>query len=187
MNNTVVCLIGHYGVGKLTVAREVCARTNARLFDNHLVNNVIFSLIDADGTSQLPRQVWDLVWEIREQAYRAIETIAPPEFSYVLTAAVIDSPRDRQVFERIETMVRHRAAAFVPVVLTCSDAAFAERVPTAERAARLKHIDVSTAAEFRRHQSLLPVDHPNALHLDTTAMTPQESAAAIIAHAEPRP
>ena len=38
------------------VAR-LCAATGARLLDNHLINNVIFSLIQADGGTPLPKAV----------------------------------------------------------------------------------------------------------------------------------
>ena len=31
MNNTIVYLIGHYGVGKLTIGKAICAMTGARL------------------------------------------------------------------------------------------------------------------------------------------------------------
>ena len=55
MKNTIVYLIGHYGVGKLTIAKAICDATGARLFDNHLANNVIFSLVRADGSTPLPR------------------------------------------------------------------------------------------------------------------------------------
>ncbi|MCS6759712.1 MAG: hypothetical protein MO852_12755, partial [Candidatus Devosia euplotis] len=75
MNNAIVYLIGHYGVGKLTVARALCAATDARLFDNHLANNVIFSLIRADGKTSLPESVRGMIDVIRGQAFRAI---APP-------------------------------------------------------------------------------------------------------------
>lgn len=57
MKNTIIYLIGHYGVGKLTIARQICAASDARLFDNHLVNNVVFSLIRADGKTPLNERV----------------------------------------------------------------------------------------------------------------------------------
>ncbi len=44
MRNTIIYLIGHYAVGKLTIARAIAAAADARIFDNHLANNVIFSL-----------------------------------------------------------------------------------------------------------------------------------------------
>ncbi len=37
MNNATIYLLGHPGVGKLTVAKAICAATGAGLFDSHLI------------------------------------------------------------------------------------------------------------------------------------------------------
>lgn len=60
MHNAIIYLLGHYGVGKLTIAREIAALTGARVFDNHLANNVVFSLIREDGSTLIPEGAWPL-------------------------------------------------------------------------------------------------------------------------------
>lgn len=99
MRNTFVYLLGHPGVGKLTVARAICAATGARLLDNHLINNVVFSLIRADGKTPLPEGIWDLIGPIRNVAFEAIEKFGDPDDSYILTNALTDDPIDRQWFD----------------------------------------------------------------------------------------
>ncbi|NKC51605.1 hypothetical protein HED63_19565 [Ochrobactrum cytisi] len=91
MKNTIIYLIGHYAVGKLTVARAIVDATNARLFDNHLANNVIFSLIQVDGRTSLPERVWDMIGVIRDQALLAMEELAPSDASFVLTNCLLES------------------------------------------------------------------------------------------------
>ncbi len=185
MKNTIVYLIGHYGVGKLTVARAICAATGARLFDNHLANNVIFSLIRADGRKPLPERVWDMIDVIREQALQAMEDLAPADASFVLTNCLLESdPGDRAAYDRVMETARRRDGTFVPVLLAASDAAHAARVGSPERAERLKHTDVASAEHKRRTTELLRVDHPNRLDLDTTHLPPEQAARLIIAHAE---
>ena len=185
MNNTIIYLIGHYGVGKLTIARAICAATEARLFDNHLANNVIFSLVRADGKTPLPEGVWDMIGVIRDQAFRAIEELTPPSTSFVLTNCLLESdPGDHAAYEKVKAVAARRGNVFVPVLLTASDAAHASRVGSPERAERLKHTDVDSAAEKRRREALLRVDHPNRLDLDTSTLPPSEAARLIIAHAE---
>ena len=185
MNNTIIYLIGHYGVGKLTIAKTICAATDARLFDNHLANNVIFSLIRADGKTPLPERVWDMIGVIRDQALLAIEELTPPDTSFVLTNCLLESdPMDRATYEEVEGLAARRGNIFVPVLLTASDAAHASRVGSAERAERLKHTDVESAAEKRRTEELLRIHHPNRLDLDTTTLPPSEAARLIIEHAE---
>lgn len=185
MNNTIIYLIGHYGVGKYTIAKAICAATGARLVDNHLINNVVFSLIRSDGRTPLPERVWDLIWTIREQAVAAIAELAPSEMSYVLTNALIEGdPWDRAAFEQIVTLARDRGSILVPVVLSASDAAFAARMAAPDRAERLKHTDAASAAATRSARELLRIEHPNRLDLDTTDRPPDEAARIIIAHTE---
>jgi hypothetical protein len=187
VNNTIIYLLGHYGVGKLTVAKAICAATGARLFDNHLINNVVFSLIPADGKTPLPEQVWDTIGIIREVAFDAIKALAPPDCSYVLTNALTDDPVDRHWFDRAVALAAHRKSRFLPVVLQCDEAAHAFRIDTPERAANLKHTDVASGLVRRTTVRLLPVDHPHKLVLDTTHLPPKAAAATIIAAAERLP
>ena len=185
MNNTIIYLIGHYGVGKLTIAKAICAMTDARLFDNHLANNVIFSLIRADGKSTLPDSVWDMIGVIRDQAFKAIEELTPDDTSFVLTNCLLESdPGDHAAYDKVKAVAARRGNVFVPVLLTASDAAHAARVGSAEREERMKHTHVPSAAAKRRAEELLRVNHANRLDLDTTSLPPSEAARLIIAHAE---
>lgn len=185
MKNTIVYLIGHYGVGKLTTGRAICAATDARLFDNHLANNVIFSLIRADGRTPLPERVWDMIDIIRAQALLAMEELALPEASFVLTNCLMeDYPIDRATYEQVKGVAERRGSVFVPVILTASDAAHAERMASPDRAERLKMTDVTGAEHKRRSTELLRIDHPNRLDLDTTTLPPSEAARLIIDYAE---
>jgi len=185
MNNSIIYLIGHYGVGKLTIARQICGRTDARLFDNHLVNNVIFSLIREDGASPIPPLAWDLIMTIRRQALTAMTDIAPAEASFILTNALMEGdPLDRQTYDEVLAMAQKRSAVFVPVILTASDAAHAERMASPEREERLKMTDAEGAARVRATRPLLRIDHANRLDLDTSTMPPDHAAQLIIEHAE---
>jgi hypothetical protein len=185
MNNTIVYLIGHYGVGKLTVGRAICAISGARLFDNHLANNVIFSLIRADGRTPLPEGVWEMIDVIRGQAFKAIEELTPTSTSFVLTNCLLESdPGDHAAYEQVRAVAARRGNVFLPVVLTASDAAHAVRVNSTERAERLKHTDVDSAERKRHAEELLRIDHPNRLDLDTSDLPSDQAARLIIAHAE---
>jgi hypothetical protein len=185
MHNTIIYLIGHYGVGKLTIGKAIAAATGARLFDNHLANNVIFSLIREDGKTKIPDRAWDLIMTIRRQALTAMAEIAAPQASFVLTNALMDSdPMDRQAYEDVVATAARRKGTFVPVLLAASDAAHALRIPSAEREARLKMTDATGAQKVRQSKRLLVVDHPNRLDLDTTDLPAEAAARQVIAHAE---
>ena len=184
MKGTIVYLLGHYAVGKLTIGRAIAWQTGARLFDNHLANNVIFSLIGADGKGSLPDRVWDMIDVIRDQAFLAIEELTPPETSFVLTNCLLETdPGDRASYEQVERLAARRGSAFVPVLLTASDAAHAARIDSPERRERFKMTDAARAEHKRRTTELLRVDHPNRLDLDTTELAPLDAARTIVAHA----
>lgn len=187
MHNTIIYLIGHYGVGKLTIANRITAATGARLFDNHLANNVIFSLIREDGGSKIPDAAWDLIMTIRRQALTAMAEIAAPQASFVLTNALMEGdPLDRLVYDEVVATAERRGSTFVPVFLSASDAAHAERIPSADREARLKMTDAAGAERVRHSRPLLAVEHANRLDLDTTELPAEEAAQRVIAHAAAR-
>src|ERR1700686_4013097 len=91
LENTIVALIGFAGTGKYTIGRELSERTGARLIDNHLINNPIFTVVNADGVTPLPAKVWDSVKEIRATVYRAIRQLSPAEMSFVFTMELRES------------------------------------------------------------------------------------------------
>jgi hypothetical protein len=187
MHNTIIYLIGHYGVGKLTIGKEIAAATGARLFDNHLANNVIFALIREDGKTKIPEGAWDLIMTIRRQALTAMAELASPEASFVLTNALMEGdPMDRQAYDEVVETAARRGSTFVPVFLSASDEAHAQRIPSAEREARLKMTDSAGAALVRQSKPLLAVDHANRLDLDTTNLPASEAALRVIAHAAQR-
>ena len=72
LKNTIVVLIGFAGTGKYTIGRELCRRTGARLMDNHLINNPIFKVVNADGVTPLPKAIWSKVKDVRRIVYESI-------------------------------------------------------------------------------------------------------------------
>lgn len=77
MNNAIIYLLGYAGCGKRTIAQAIRQRFDAVLVDNHLINNTIFSLIEADGKTPLPEGVWNHVIAVRHAALATIRDVAP--------------------------------------------------------------------------------------------------------------
>ena len=184
MQSTIVYLIGFAGTGKHTIALEICRLTGARLVDNHLINNPVFSLIQADGKTRLPETVWEKTWAIRHVVLDVIREISPASFSFVFTNELIDgSSDDRKLFAEVEDLAEARRAQFVPVRLLCEEEELCRRVRSPGRAARFKETDSENAREKIRNSKVLTVGHPDALDLDVTALSASEAAQAILAHA----
>ena len=184
MHSTVVYLIGYPGVGKLTIARALCRLTGARLVDNHIANNPIFSIIGADGNTRIPEAAWDRVKALRDILFDTILHVAPRTLSYVLTNVLHDDDGDRNLFEQVRRLAEQRASLFVPVVLHCEKREHLRRVAAPGRADHYKDTNPSGLEKLMAEHPLLPVVHPHLLVLDTTALSPQEAAISIRSHVD---
>lgn len=139
MNNTIIYLIGLPGIGKFTIGKEISKRTGARLIDNQLINNPIFSVIAADGFSPLPEIIWDRIGAIRRIILDAIRNISPAHFSFIFTNVLFnDSTLDAKYFADIAELAQQRQAKFVPVRLICSEDELCRRVVSPDVLSALK-------------------------------------------------
>jgi len=181
INGTIIYLFGYSGCGKLTIARAIQARMDCIVAHNHLINNVIFSLIDADGKSKLPDAVWKNVKRVRSAAFDTIRDLAKPGRTFVLTNTLLDDDaEDAEWFQDVVRLARDRNAVFLPVRLTLSPEELARRVVFPGRAEQFKEID--PVAAFKRasqSQVLRPQGH-DVLELDITTMTAETVAERIV-------
>jgi len=181
LQNTIVLLIGFAGTGKYTIGRELCERTGARLIDNHLINNPIFKVTNADGETQLPAGVWDRVKEIRAAVYEAIRELSPPEMSFVFTMELRENnPADLGAFWELEHLAAERQNRFIPLRLICGVDELCRRVTDPARVAMLKEISPELARKKSLADAVLNVPHPNLRTLDVTKRTASGSVDAIL-------
>jgi predicted kinase len=183
MTNLFVYLVGFAGTGKLTIARAFARLVGAKVVDNHWINNPIFGLIDSDGVTPLPDEVWAQVAKVREAVLETIATLAKPEINFVLTHAGVEGdPIDQAVFESIRSAAARRGARFVAVRLLCEEDELVRRIQSPERAGLLKCVDPADAINKSRYHAVLDPKLPATLTLDVTTRTAEDSAAAILAH-----
>lgn len=185
MRNTIIYLIGFPGTGKYTVAKEIVRQGNFKLVDNHLINNLLFTIIKADGVTKLPEQIWKSVSEIRDIVLDTMIHISPPEYSFVLTNSLLEGKaEDHTWFDKIERVAQARQALYVPVRLLCSVEAHEKRIGTRERAARFKEINPASPSRYAKNEEVLKISHPNTLTLDISDLSPGEAAEKILNHAK---
>jgi len=94
LKNQCVYIVGPPGVGKYTVGSALAVQMPAKLVDNHYWLNPIFGLIQQDGITPLPKEVWVQVNQLRAVVLETIATLSPSEWSFVFTHAFVNNPRD---------------------------------------------------------------------------------------------
>ena len=181
LESTMVLLIGFAGTGKYTIGRELCERTGAKLVDNHLINNPIFTVINADGVTPLPAGVWDRVKEVRATVYKAIRELSPPGMGFVFTMELRESnPEDHKAFRDLERLAAACHSRFIPIRLICGVEELCRRVADPARVAMLKEISPDLARRKFAEDAVLNVPHENQRTLDVTKRTASGSVDAIL-------
>jgi hypothetical protein len=187
MKPTIIHLIGPPGVGKYTIGKEVARLAGARLVDNHAIANVIFNLIEVDGVTPLPREVWTYVGGVRRAVLDAILNLSPRHLSFVFTNFIRgDDPAEYAVFEEFVAVAEVRGSLYVPVALSCETPELLTRIVRQDRAERMKLVDPVLGRKFNEEAAPFVTLHPNFLRVDVTAIPPDESARRIIEWAESR-
>jgi len=181
----IVHLIGFPAAGKYTVAQELAHRANTHLvvIDNHFTANVIFGVIDIDGVKPVPDEVWDRVEEVREAVFTTIETLSPPEWSFVFTNVLTEGePRDAAAVTRLNELATTTNRRYAPVRLHCHVDELVNRIVSEERKRRLKWIDPDGVRRYATERELINVDAYDPLDLDVTHSSPENTAATILEH-----
>jgi hypothetical protein len=173
-----IYLLGYPAVGKYTIACELARRTDAIVVDNQLINRPILGLFHWDGKTQLPAGTLTRANPIREAVLSAMEEIAPPEQSYILTNVLAEE--DRWLYERVKQVATRRKACFLPVLLRCREEEQLRRVGNPDRLDRYKMADGERLLHLMDNTLLLVPDERHLLKLDTTELAPADAAQQIL-------
>lgn len=180
--NTIIYLIGFAGVGKYTIATEICAQTHCRLIDNHLINNVVFSFVREDGGKKLPPEIWRRTQKIRTIALDTMVDLGNRDFSYVFTNQLRqDDQEDWQIYNAIESAATKMNSLFVPICLECDPDENKKRIVSADRAALYKATSEKLVDQNRDEKPLQPT-HKNTLNLNVTRLSANKAAHAVLKH-----
>ena len=173
--------MGFAGTGKYTIARALSNHTGAKLIDNHLINNSIFTAVNADGVTPLAAEVWDKVKQIRRIVYDTIRDLSPAGMSFIFTSELRqNNPADYVAFAEVRELANARGSLFVPIRLVCDVEELCRRIVSPDRRERLKDINPESARRKSAEDMVLAPRHSNLRTIDVTTRSPQSTVAAIL-------
>jgi hypothetical protein len=174
LTGTIIYIVGPPGVGKYTVGRLLAEQLGCKLVDNHYWLNVIFSLVEQDGITPLPKGIWPLAGQVRSAVLETIATLSPPQWSFIFTHSALNDPAELAIYEDVKAVAKRRASRLVVVRLSCRNPnELARRVAMPERRTRLKGVDAVDALSH----ALLPTLDPryfDTINVETDGLTAKE-------------
>lgn len=172
----IIHLNGWPGVGKLTVARILSQRLQARLIDNHLLHDVAIQC-----TGPADDQRWPLYETVRAAAYGALAGRPSSESLVMTNALCVGAPREQQAWGHVVDLAIARGGTLVPVVLIADIEENKRRIQSDDRSARkLKAPEMLEI--YYQSDDLQRPDVPELLEIDTTHLAAMEAAIAIEGH-----
>jgi shikimate kinase len=171
----IVHINGWPGVGKLTVGREVARKLGCRMLDNHTLHDVAIRLC---GHSSPDR--WKLYYQVRDVAYRWIQTMPAGQTLVMTNALLNESEREREAWAAVKKLAGDRGATLASIILDCSLEENVRRLGSEDRRHR-KMIDPIPLTEWRAQYTLLTDDATHSLRVDTTERSPEQAADEIVA------
>jgi predicted kinase len=172
---------GAPGVGKLTIARVMAARLNARVLDNHTIYNVAWALTEFRTPA-----FYDAVRAVRTAAYDHVLKLPDSETVILTDANFGDSDWGHESWSAVEQLAIQRRWPFFTIVLLCDVPEHRRRIMGEDRAARGKLRDASYMDKAaRRH--VIERDGPFSLRLDVTNRSAEDAAAILADWIERKP
>lgn len=165
-------LYGAPGVGKLTVANELEMLTGFKNFHNHVTYDLVSNYFDRGS-----KPFADLVTKIREDiiSTAAKENIPGMIFTFVYGTG------DEGCVEKIIKIVEDNGGTVNMILLTASKEILLKRIIEASRNKYAKLKDPTILEDLMLdHDFNRPIDHKNHLTIDTSEISPEESAKLII-------
>jgi thymidylate kinase len=170
----IVHINGWPGVGKLTVAREVARRLEARLLDNHTIHDVPGRLCERNTSGY-----WDLYYRVRDVAYDYVRAMPPSEVLVMTNALLAESEREREAWLAVKQLAASRSTRLVSITLECALEENVRRIVSEERRHR-KLVDAEALIEWRSKYTLLTDNTTPSRTIDNTARTPDQVADEIV-------
>jgi hypothetical protein len=183
MSNYIINLIGHPGVGKYTIAKELARRANARLVDNTTINNGIVSALPLQ--TKIDFNPWGHLKNVYLITYKAIEEIHKKYAqNYIFTNVWFENVKEHEeIFSGMEQLANHLQIPIYHFVLQCEDDEYYKRATSPQRTDRLKETDKNVLEHLFKHCRLLTP--ANAARIEISGFSAEQAAMHMIERIKP--
>lgn len=121
-----VIIYGPPGVGKMTVAKNLCKLTNYKFLPHNLIFDLIMPLVTYDVSD-------DDLWNLYERIKLEIIKTANKKGNNLILTEIYDSPLSDKRFEEFVDFLRKNKIKYKFVKLTCDKKEHLKRVVSKER------------------------------------------------------
>ena len=172
--SVIIHLNGWPGSGKLTVARVVARKLDARLLDNHTLHDVAGRLCDRHTP-----EYWELYYQVRDVAFKRVRALSSHEVIVMTNALTLESDREREAWAAVKALAVDRGVPLVAVTLQCSLDENVRRIASKGRH-HGKLTDPMPLIEWRSTLTLLTDGSVRSLTIDNTNRSPDQVADEIV-------
>lgn len=163
------------GVGKLTIARIVASKIEAKVLDNHSIYNVAFAL-----TEHKSKAFYDTVRGVRKLAYDRVLEL-PRSTPVILTNAHADDSKwGNECWDAVITLAEQCDRKHIVVILECSKEENAKRIQGLDRDQKRKPRDPNLFRQQATDRKLIDRDAYKLLRLNVTDLSADAASEQVI-------
>ncbi len=174
----IIHLNGWLGAGKKTIGSVLAERIRARFIHNNLLHDVA---IACTGVADPDRR--RLYEQVRDAAYARLRRRPATEVFVMTNALCKNAPHEIEAWRHVVELAISRRIPLVPVVLEVAPEENSRRLQSQDRIGKKLRDPIELQSYFASDTLQYPAV-PELLVLDTTHLSPEQSAAQIGAHAD---
>ncbi len=182
IDNSVIYLISYPGVDKFTIANAIKDKLdNARVIDNHSINNLIFPFVRIDGKTKLPDEIWDYTDKIRDIVSDVLKNLSSRKFVYIFTNAFCNEVSgEYDEYKKVEDATNIRGLNLFPIRLIIDKEEHRKRITSDNRELMQKMTTDCEVNIWHQEKTILNTKHKNELTINITNKKPDQVADLII-------
>ena len=164
-----VVIYGPPAVGKLTVAKELSKLTGYKILHNHLVIDLVESVLGRDN-----RKFWELI-----DSYRVhlVDIAAQEKVNGVIMTSVNIKGQDDEFIRSLKGTLEKYSEPVHFVQLSCDRAKLKDRLTDPSRKAHGKLMDPAIFDDFvSKHEVFSSIDFVESLKIDNTDIPAEQTA-----------